>query len=76
MRRIVLGACSAARFPNAARSALLSASAAYLLGAGFRDHEVAIVLGIADMRTINKLLGPHQRLAAQRRANTAWRIPR
>ena len=53
VRRIVLGACSASGFPSAARSTLLSAAAAYLSGAGFSDHEVAIALGIADLRTIN-----------------------
>ena len=48
---------------------LLSASAAYLSAAGLRDHEVAIALGIADMRTINRLLKPHQKLAVQRSAS-------
>lgn len=66
MRRIVLGACSCAGFPRAARNTLLSACAAFLSAAGLRDHDVAIVLGIEDMRTINRLLKPHQRLAAQR----------
>ena len=66
MRRISLAACSAAGFPLAERNTLLSASAAYLSTAGLRDHEVAMALGIADMRTINRLLKPHQRLAAQR----------
>ena len=69
VRRIVLGACAASSFPNAARSALLSASAAYLSAAGLRDHEVAIALGIADMRTINRLLKPHQKPAVQRSAS-------
>ena len=68
VRRIVLTACSAAGFPHAARSTLLSASAAYLSVAGFRDHDVAMVLGITDMRSINRLLKPHQVLTAQRRA--------
>ena len=67
-RRIVLDACSAAGFPHAARSTLLSASAASLSASGLRDHEVAIVLGIGDMRTLNRLLRPHQRLRAQRLA--------
>ena len=67
-RRIVLAACSASGFPHAARSTLRSASAAYLSDAGLRDHEVAVALGIADMRTLNRLLRPHQRLQAQRRA--------
>lgn len=65
-RRIVLDACTATGFPHAARSTLLSAAAAFLSAAGFRDHELAIALGIADMRTISRLLRPHQRLAAQR----------
>ena len=68
-RRIVLAACSAAGFPHASRSTLLSAAAAYLSDAGLRDHEVAVALGIADMRTLNRLLRPHQRLQAQRRAH-------
>ena len=68
MRRIVLGAYSAAGFPRAERNTLFSAAAAYLGAAGFRDHEVAITLGIADMRTINRLLRPHQRLQFQRKA--------
>ncbi len=67
-RRIVRGACSASGFPHAARSTLRSASAAYLSDAGLRDHEVAVALAIADMRTLNRLLRPHQRLQAQRRA--------
>ena len=67
-RRIVLAACSASGFPHAARSTLLSAAAAYLSDAGLRDHEVAVALGIADMRTLNRLLRPHQRLQAQRSA--------
>lgn len=66
-RRIVLDACTAAGFPHAARSTLLSASAAFLSAAGFRDHDLAIVLGISDMRTVNRLLRPHLALAAQRR---------
>ena len=66
-RRIVLNACTTAGFPHAARSTLLSAAAAFLSGAGLRDHDLAIVLGITDMRTINRLLKPHLTLAAQRR---------
>ncbi len=44
VRRIVLAACSAAGFPHAARSTLMSASAAYLSAAGLRDHDVAFAL--------------------------------
>ena len=67
-RRIVLDACSAAGFPHATRGTLLSAAAATLSAAGLRDHEVAITLEITDMRTINRLMKPHQVLAARRRA--------
>lgn len=69
VRRIVLKACTVAGFVSAARSTLLSAAAAYLNVAGLRDHDLAIVLGITDMRTINRLLKPHQVLAAQRRVS-------
>ncbi len=72
VRRIVLAACSAAGFPHAARSTLMSASAAYLSAAGLRDHDVAFALGIADMRTINRLLKPHRKLAAQRQAHVPY----
>lgn len=65
-RRIVLDACTAAGFPHAARSTLLSAAAASLSAVGFRDHELAIALGLSDMRTVNRLLKPHQVLAVQR----------
>ena len=68
-RRIVLDACATAGFPHAARSTLLSAAAAYLSTAGLRDHDLAVVLGVTDMRTINRLLKPHQRLNAQRAAS-------
>ena len=57
------------RLPGGARSTLRSAAAAYLSDAGLRDHDVAVALGIADMRTLNRLLRPHQRLQAQRRAH-------
>lgn len=67
-RRIVLNACTKAGFPHASRSTLVSAAAAYLTTEGFRDHELAIVLGVSDMRTVNRLLRPHQVLDAQRRA--------
>ena len=72
VRRIVLAACSAAGFPHAARSTLMSASAAYLSAAWLRDHDVAFALGIADMRTINRLLKPHHKLAAQRQAHAPY----
>ncbi|MGE0135492.1 MAG: tyrosine-type recombinase/integrase [Dehalococcoidia bacterium] len=66
VRRIVLDACTAAGFPRADRSTLLSAAAADLSASGLTDHEVAAALGIVDMRTMNRLLKPHQALAAQR----------
>ena len=50
----------------------MSASAAYLSAAGLRDHDVAFALGIADMRTINRLLKPHRKLAAQRQAHVPY----
>ena len=74
-RRIVLDACAAAGFPHAARSTLLSAAAEYLSVAGLRDHDLAVVLGVTDMRTINRLLKPHQRLAAQRSARRVQHPP-
>jgi integrase len=66
VRRIVVAACSASGFPLADRSTLLSAAAAYLGMNGLTDHEIAMALAIRDMRTVNRLLKPHQRLRAQR----------
>lgn len=66
VRRIVQSACQSAGFGNADSATLTSAAAAYLSSFGVRDHEIAMALGIRDMRTVNRLLRPHQRLQAQR----------
>ena len=75
VRRIVLGACTAAGFPFADRNTLLSAAAAYLSDHEFTDHQIAIALGVTDLRTIDRRLKRHRALRAQRELNAVGAAP-
>lgn len=72
IQRIIRSACAAGGFPLADRNRLLSAFAVYLSETGgLTEHEVAITLGVVDIRTIDRLLTPHRRLKAQRALQNA-----
>ena len=71
LRRIVSDACTVAGFSNADRSTLSSAFAAHLREVGLTDHEIAITLGVGDLRTVDRLLKPHRALRSQRQVSPA-----
>jgi integrase len=67
IRAIVQRACRHAGFPTASAADLRAAFAYWLRLQGFSDHETAAVLGLAHVRTLDRLLARHEALDAQRR---------
>lgn len=67
VRSIVSEACSRAGYPGTEAADLRSAFAASLKAKGLSDHEVAEVLGLARVRSVDRLLRRHRELQAQRR---------
>jgi len=65
--RVVLqNACRRAGLPPVDSTALRSACAHWLRSQGLSDHEVAAVLGLAKVRSVDRLLRYHAALDAQR----------
>ncbi len=67
-RDVVGTACLRAGLPAVEAAELRSACAYWLHARGLSAHEVAAVLGIARVRTVDRLLERHLALDAQRRA--------
>lgn len=66
-RNILLHACREAGLPAASSAELRAAYAYGLKSLGCSDHEVTAALGIARVRSIDRLLSRHAALNAQRR---------
>jgi integrase len=71
VRQIVQRACAHAGFPLATASVLRAAFAYWLGTQGLSDHEVAAVLGLQQVRSLDRLLAGHRALDAQRRVREA-----
>jgi integrase len=67
IRQIVQRSCRRAGFPLATATDLRAAFAYWLGAQGLSDHEVAAVLGIKQVRSLDRLLARHRALDAQRR---------
>jgi hypothetical protein len=65
-RAIVARACRRASLPAIGSVELRAAYAAWLKMQGLSDHEVAYVLGLARVRSVDNLLRRHAALSAQR----------
>jgi integrase len=65
-RDIVRNACRRAGLPSLESSELRAACAHWLRSQGLSDHEVAAVLGVVKVRTVDRLLHRHAALDAQR----------
>jgi integrase len=65
-RDVLDDACIRAGLPRADAVSLRAACAHWLRSQGLSDHEVAVVLGVARVRSIDRLLRQHAALAAQR----------
>ncbi len=71
LRRIVRAACCAVGLPPEVASDLRSTFAYWLHCNGFTPHQIAALLGVAHVRTVDALLRGHLALDAQRRARSA-----
>ncbi len=67
IRAVVCEACRRAGFPGTEAADLRSAFGWWLKAKGLSDHEVAEVLGLARVRSVDRLLRRHMELQAQRR---------
>jgi len=67
-RNVLRAACQRAGFPPAEAADLRAAFAHWLRTHGLSDHEVAAVLGLAKVRSVDRLLRRHRALDAQRSA--------
>jgi integrase len=65
-REIVRRACQRAGFPLATATDLRAAFACWLRARGLSDHETAAVLGLHQVRSLDRLLLRHRALDAQR----------
>ena len=65
-RDVLREACRRARLPTVDSTVLRSACAHWLRTQGLSDHEVAAVLGLARVRSVDQLLRRHAALDAQR----------
>jgi integrase len=65
-RDVLQAACRRAGLPPVESTALRSACAHWLRSQGLSDHEVAAVLGLARVRSVDRLLQRHAALDAQR----------
>jgi len=66
-RDVLRDACHRAGLPSIESTSLRSACAHWLRSQGLSDHEVAEVLGLTRVRSVDRLLQRHAALAAQRR---------
>jgi len=66
-RKVVVAACRGAGLPPVDTAELRAGCAHWLRSHGLSDHEVAAVLGLARVRSVDRLLGRHGALDAQRR---------
>jgi integrase len=66
-RTIVQQACTRAGYPTVGSAELRAAFAYWLRLRGLSDHEVAVVLGLGQVKTLDRLLARHVALDAQRR---------
>jgi integrase len=66
VRKIVQHACNSAGFPLASAADLRAAFATWLRAQGLSDHETAEVLGLEQVRTLDRLVARHVALDAQR----------
>lgn len=71
-RAIVQRACTRAGYPTATSADLRAAFAYWLRLCGLSDHEAAVVLGLGQVKTLDKLLARHEALDAQRRVREIW----
>lgn len=66
-RNVLVAACRRADLPAAEAAQLRAGCAHWLRAQGLSDHEVAAVLGLARVRSVDRLLARHAALDAQRR---------
>ena len=66
-RKILVAACHRAGLPAAGAADLRAGCAHWLRSQGLSEHEVAMVLGLARVRSVDRLLSRHAALDAQRR---------
>jgi len=66
-RDVLRAACRRSGIPPVETADLRAAFAHWLLAQGLSDHEVAAVLGVARVRSVDRLLRRHRALDAQRR---------
>lgn len=66
-RKVLVQACRRAGLPPASSAELRAGCAHWLRSQGLSEHEVAAVLGLARVRTVDRLLSRHAALDAQRR---------
>jgi hypothetical protein len=64
-------ASRSAGFPLATATDLRAAFACWLRARGLSDHETAAVLGLLQVRSLDRLLARHRALDAQRRVREA-----
>ncbi len=65
-RRRVDFALTQAGHPSTRHSQIQSAFAGWLSASGFTDHEIKVVMGRREVRSVDRLLFAHRALAAQR----------
>ncbi len=66
-RNVLRAACRRSGIPPVESADLRAAFAHWLLAQGLSDHEVGAVLGVARVRSVDRLLSRHRALDAQRR---------
>lgn len=66
-RKVLVTACSRAGLPAVGSAELRAGCAHWLRSQGLSEHEVAVVLGLARVRSVDRLLSRHSALDAQRR---------
>ncbi len=66
-RKVLVQACHRAGLPPVSSAELRAACAYWLHTQGLSDHEVATVLGLARVRSVDRLLSRHLAVDAQRR---------
>jgi integrase len=67
-RDVLTDACARAGLPPATAAELRAGCAWWLRAQGLAEHEAMAVLGLARVRSVDRLLAPHLALTAQRRA--------
>ena len=66
-RKVLVAACRRAGLPAAGTAELRAGCAHWLRSQGLSEHDVATVLGLARVRSVDRLLSRHAALNAQRR---------